>query len=689
MVIKTPANYRHLLLFCALSAVTVSLLATRTLIAAENNAIRIEAGQTFEIGTDTDAQVPDFSWILTKDRKFQSAQRTRFFQTRFTQVGNYVLDVSVQSPAGGQNDYRAFTVTVTEPQSVMPLPPPATPQEGVPLAAIFMTNPAPVEGKVYVPPEGGILKIDPSASQGNITSYELDLDNSVDADGDGNPTNDVDNVNTSSEKSGTPLFFFLIPGGTERKITLTVRDAGKGQSNTASVDIVFSPAPNIPRSQNPNSPILTKQDGLTISFSALVPATQSGGAQLLNEWDFGDRTRSLLTSPVHTYAAPGAYTVSLTVRDILTGQIVYAGTDIVEVAAKVTSSAQTQSQQAVQSSAPPASSAASTGGGGGSLTLSGSIVKVGVIVFILLAVAIGLYALFTWIKRKTTGSLEKTFDRMEQTILKQDPKAAVKTGKVEPMKLKKEPSATPVAKTQENPQEKVSDRENAQAEFRTQDRTPVTPIADAGPVPDWLKKAPSPPPPRRDSAEQPTPSSAAKTPEGKASVPPWLQQTAPDAQPTPEKTPAPPPPPTPPAATTASGPVPDWLKPTQTAETTPLPKPPAPQKPPPAPPASPTVSPPPRQQPAPEAQRPVQATLKPPPTPKPPSTPTPKPVPAQPQQAPKPQTPPPLQASAKAPSPPVQPQPQPQPPPPPSPKPGNNGDEPPIAIIQADSLTKH
>ncbi|MFA5800048.1 MAG: PKD domain-containing protein, partial [Candidatus Peribacteraceae bacterium] len=630
----------------------------------------------------------DFSWILTKDRKFQSAQRTRFFQTRFTQVGNYVLDVSVQNPGGGQNDYRAFTITVTEPLSVMPLPPPAPPQEGAPLAAIFMTNPAPAEGKVYLPPEGGILKIDPSASQGGVTSHELDLDNNVDADGDGNPTNDVDNVNTSSEKSGTPLFFFLIPNGTERKITLTVRDAGKGQSNTASIDVVFGPAPNIPQAQNPNSPILMKQDGLTVSFSALSPATQSGGAQLLNEWNFGDRTRSLLTAPMHTYAAPGVYTVSLTVRDILTGQIIYAGTEVVEVAVATISSA--QSQQAVQSSATPASSAASTGGGGGSLTLSGSIVKVGVIVFILLAIAIGLYALFTWIKRKTTGSLEKTFERMEQTILKQDPKAAVKTGKVEPMKLKKEPLASPMAKTQENLQEEVSDRENTQAEFHTQDRAPITPIADAGPVPDWLKKAPSPPLPRQDSAkQQPTPSSAAKIPEGKASVPPWLQQTTPETQPTPEKTPVPSPPPAPPAAAPASSPVPDWLKPAQTAATSP------------APPASPSVSLPPRQQPAPETPKPLQPTAKPQPTPKLvtpqtqpfaklPSTPTPKPAPAQAQQAPKPQTSPPLQAPAKAPSPPVQPKSKPQPTslPPPSPKPENNGDEPPIAIIQADSLTK-
>jgi len=661
---KRPVIRRHLFLLFTFGMVTVSLLATRTLTAAENSAIRIEAGQTFEIGTDTNAQVPDFSWILTKDRKFQSAQRTRFFQNRFTQVGNYVLDVSVQSPAGGQNDYRAFTVTVTEPQSVMPPPPPATPQEGVPLAAIFMTNPAPVGGKVYLPPEGGILKIDPSASQGNITSYELDLDNNVDADGDGNPTNDVDNVNTSSEKAGTSLFFFLIPRGTERKITLTVRDAGKGQSNTASVDIVFSPAPNVPRTQNPNSPILMKQDGLTVSFSALAPATQSGGTQLLNEWDFGDRTRSLLTSPIHTYAAPGMYTIGLTVRDILTGQIVYAGTEVVEVAMATISSAQSQSQQAVQSSAPPASSAARAGGGGGSLTLSGSVVKVGVIIFILLAVAIGLYALFTWIKRKTTGSLEKTFERMEQTILKQDPKAAVKTGKVEPMKLKKEPLASPVTKSEDHPLEEIRDRENAQTEFRTQDRALVTPIADAGPVPDWLKKAP----------EKPT------------STPPWLeQQETPKPQPTPQvapiptkspsipaqpqpqpQPPAPPPPPAPPAAAPTSGPVPDWLKPAQIAAT-------------------------PQPQPTPKP-----ATLETQPTAKPPSTPTPKPAPVQPQQAPTPQTPPPpLQASAKAPSPPIQPKPKPQtqtqppPSPPPSPKPENNGDEPPIAIIRADSLTKH
>jgi hypothetical protein len=89
----------------------------------DTGTITVEAGQTVEIGTDTAAQKPQFSWILTKDRQFQGAQRTPLFQMRPTIVGSYVLDVSVQDPVASQNDYRAFNISVTDP-SGLPLPPP-------------------------------------------------------------------------------------------------------------------------------------------------------------------------------------------------------------------------------------------------------------------------------------------------------------------------------------------------------------------------------------------------------------------------------------------------------------------------------------------------------------------------------------------------------------------------------------
>jgi len=48
---------------------------------------------------------------------------------------------------------------------------------------------------------------------------------------------------------------------------------------------------------------------LTVHFTDM-----SGGSVVAWEWDFGDGETSALQHPTHVYTAPGAYTVSLTVR---------------------------------------------------------------------------------------------------------------------------------------------------------------------------------------------------------------------------------------------------------------------------------------------------------------------------------------------------------------------------------------
>ena len=55
----------------------------------------------------------------------------------------------------------------------------------------------------------------------------------------------------------------------------------------------------------------TGVDTLTVTFTATV----DGAENVTYAWDFGDGTTSTEASPTHTYAAPGFYTVSLTVTD--------------------------------------------------------------------------------------------------------------------------------------------------------------------------------------------------------------------------------------------------------------------------------------------------------------------------------------------------------------------------------------
>lgn len=505
----------------------------------EPDTIRIEAGQMVEIGIDTASPHPDFSWILTKDHAFQSAQRTRFFQTRLIQQGTYVLDVSVTDPAVNQNEYRAFTIVVTDIRGLAPPPPSSSGS----LKAMLTTDPPAIDGTVYLPPQGGMLMIDASRSSGRITSYALDLDSTVDADGDGNTQNDHDNRDTFSEKSGQ-VRYFMLPGPQPRSIWLTVTDAATGQTDRTSLTIAFAAAPRNtvqPQVGGQNTGIIIKREekklrfrdeNSTASFSAGLPETMTA-RQLLYEWDFGDHSRSLLSSPSHTYALPGTYTVALTVRDIATGQVLFTGTNSVQVFGTGASSSSPAGKQA---SEPPASSNSAASVSKTSLKVS-SIIKVGIIILLLLAVAIGLYFLFTWIKRRTTGSLEKTLESMERNIVKPEAKSFVDV-KVEPLKIKKEsPKPLPQAAKLED----IADREKAKTEFRTQARDNAVPGESAGPVPSWLAKAsttpvpapkptPAPPPkPTTAPAAKPAPAPVTSTPVLAKTAPPLAVANAVDS----------------------------------------------------------------------------------------------------------------------------------------------------------------
>ncbi len=676
-----PTSLSHRAATLVLLAVIVAAAGSSlTWAESESTTIRIHAGQMLEIGTDTASPKSQFSWILTRDRKFESAQRTRFFQTRPAQPGSYVLDVSVQDPLASQNDYRAFSIIVTEPDGTAG----AVPEMNGPPKAILVTDPPTMDGTAYLSPDGGIITLDGSLSSGRITSHTLDLDSTVDSDGNGNPIDDRDNQDTFSEKSGSPLRVFMTAKAQPRVVTFTVTDAATGLSDRVSLNVVFAAPPAASSSgvqpPDPNSLIVIEGNDMTARFTAKVPEDQAAGKHLLYEWDFGDHSRSLLTSPQHTYGLAGTYPVTLTVRDITSGTVILSAVNSVEIqnnAQNLSSSASSESSTA--SSASSKSSSASSG----SKTVGtiGSLVMVGMIIVLLLAVAIGLYLLLTWIKRKTQGSLEKTIESMEKNIVKPDPKAVIDV-KVEPLKLKKETPPDSSASTK-GTEEAIIDREKSKTEFSTRTRDNAVPAATTGPVPSWLAKAstvtpsaPTPPPPPKP-ASAPTPVTAPSVP----------VVATPVAAPTPPTTP-----PSPPAAPKPIAepitPPPDWLKP-------PVPKPETKPEPKPAP--VPVI--------APVATPPVPPTLKP----------TAAPTPVTPVQTPKPTTPSvpvaatptPVAKVESAPPTPIAKAPEaPKPTPPPAPKPipetpklvaaekkpsetPKDDIDPPIAIIQADSLTKN
>jgi PKD repeat protein len=91
-------------------------------------------------------------------------------------------------------------------------------------------------------------------------------------------------------------------------VSLTVTD-NDGGSDTASQDITVAEPPNVP----PSASFTYSTTDLTATFSDT--STDGDGTIVSWAWDFGDGNNSSIQNPIHSYAAAGTYTVSLTVID--------------------------------------------------------------------------------------------------------------------------------------------------------------------------------------------------------------------------------------------------------------------------------------------------------------------------------------------------------------------------------------
>jgi PKD repeat protein len=112
---------------------------------------------------------------------------------------------------------------------------------------------------------------------------------------------------TSTEVSPTHGFI----GSGTYTVALTVTD-DQGRSATGSQEIAVSdgtPPPNNP----PDASFTWSCTGLDCTFTNT--STDPDGNALTFVWDFGDGATSTASSPTHSYAAPGSYTVNLEASD--------------------------------------------------------------------------------------------------------------------------------------------------------------------------------------------------------------------------------------------------------------------------------------------------------------------------------------------------------------------------------------
>lgn len=132
---------------------------------------------------------------------------------------------------------------------------------------------------------------------GDVTSYSWDF-------GDGSPITDQNSVGNPSH---------VYPAGGTYTVTLTASGAGGSNSYTAQVSVTAPVNAMFSASPDTTSPLM-------VQFT-----NESTGPVVASSWDFGDGTTSAETSPSHTYAAGGTYTVTLTVTGSDGGTSSYSG----------------------------------------------------------------------------------------------------------------------------------------------------------------------------------------------------------------------------------------------------------------------------------------------------------------------------------------------------------------------------
>jgi PKD repeat protein len=91
-------------------------------------------------------------------------------------------------------------------------------------------------------------------------------------------------------------------------VTLTATNAFGSDTETKVNYITVEPA-----GQPPTADFTFTTDGLTVTFTDT--STDPDGTIVAWDWDFGDTNTSTEQNPIHTYAAGGTYTVTLTVTD--------------------------------------------------------------------------------------------------------------------------------------------------------------------------------------------------------------------------------------------------------------------------------------------------------------------------------------------------------------------------------------
>lgn len=495
----------------------------------QSDGIVLKAGDILEILPIHRMENASYAWILTQDRRFIQADRNKMFRIRLTEPGTYTLTAEVTSADRVAKVRNVFTIVIEQrtPGIVAP--------QTAPQTRLVETTPAIGDGDAVVMSENGRTVF--LVPTGNLRPLNIDIDVGDDSDRNGNPRDDVDNVGSLFQTDSTPLLLWFLEPVTRREMGLSALK-GDGTLQTQSISVLgFAQA----REQGLLPSTISIQsatvEGRSVQFSAVFAPGTRPDSPLLFRWSFSDGTESLETQPTHTFPEGEQFSVTLNVRNLMTGLDIGTATKTVVIATPSSASSASATGTTLSSASQVSSAETTPETDTETESIMGRITPllpllgafVGAVIVGMIIVAI-----LSAMRRKKTGadqsaSLQKHFQEMESKLAKkQEASAVVAT------------TATTVA----TPPQSVAEREKERDAQR-----PATPASSQQQsAPSWLKQG------LQGKTVAATPAPAAPKPAPAPVTPPPAPKPAPAApvaapkpQPTPPPTPAKPAPVPPPA----------------------------------------------------------------------------------------------------------------------------------------------
>ena len=161
------------------------------LIVSASGKMIVSLEESVILNAESDLKNPEYTWTLIHENKIIDTQSVKQFSYMFNSPGKYLLNLIVKSKKTAEIENTSVEIIVGASNNF---------KNSLNLQA--NTLPKLVNDTVFLTNKNLSVSFVLSESQGDIKEYRIDTNINIDTDNDGDPANDIDNLNSNSLKDG-------------------------------------------------------------------------------------------------------------------------------------------------------------------------------------------------------------------------------------------------------------------------------------------------------------------------------------------------------------------------------------------------------------------------------------------------------------------------------------------------------